>query len=210
MNRNREMLLSSQGQDGNQMVETAGSSHAAKEYSPPPILPTGPSKLALLRGGQQGGDTAMTQGSSSSILNLLMSPTQMSSGAYNTRSATQSYQDSDYSREDDISRQPPLQPQQSHPNDPTGLGGAVNPRRSISARTLAQELAPHLSDHDIIRLADNIVARMQLTGAAIHSEQNSRIVAGENESEFSVDPPPPWRASWTGGPVGGNASRTNA
>jgi hypothetical protein len=193
------------------MAETYRSSDLAGQYSSPPLQPTVPSKLALLRGGPSGGDMAMTQGSSSSLLHLLVSPTQMSSGtpfAHDSRSATQTYQESISSRDDDIARHSAMQPQQYHNtnNEPTGpVGGGANPRRSISARTLAQELAPHLSEQDIIRLADNIVARMQLTGAAMTPDQQSRIVAGENESDLVVDPPPPWRASWNGGAVGSSS-----
>lgn len=63
----------------------------------------------------------------------------------------------------------------------------------MSARTLAQTLAPDLSERDIRRLADTIVARMQ-AGAPLSNQDIPSSETGA--SSVIVDPPPPWRASW--------------
>lgn len=66
-------------------------------------------------------------------------------------------------------------------------------RRSISARTLAQQVAPDLSERDIRRLADTIVARMQAGAPVVPQDEPS---SGTVSSSVIADPPPPWRASW--------------
>ena len=66
-------------------------------------------------------------------------------------------------------------------------------RRSMSAMTLAQTLAPNLSERDIRRLADTIVARMQ---AGVPLSPQDLPSSSTNAGSVVADPPPPWRASW--------------
>lgn len=75
--------------------------------------------------------------------------------------------------------------------------GKVGRSRSISARTLARTLAPHLSQQDINRLADTIVARMQV-GVPVVSPHGDDLLPGGSDTGQDGDPPPPWRASWNG------------
>lgn len=115
---------------------------------------------------------------SSSSLNHLMSPTQDSGSAPSTPATGTSVVD--YSAVD----------------LPAGNGRPEfeGRPRSISARSLAQAIAPNLSQVDINRLADTIVARMQ-AGAPIVTPQGD-VLSGQ--SELGEDPPPPFRASWNG------------
>ncbi|KAG8809119.1 hypothetical protein FRC17_003606 [Serendipita sp. 399] len=81
------------------------------------------------------------------------------------------------------------------------------PRQSMSARMLAQALAPNLSENDLDRLAESIVARMQVTTVppAEHGDVShlGRLGSEVGSPEARGEPPPAWRSSWgsTGQPV---------
>lgn len=125
-------------------------------------------------GGLQHATAPLTEHSSSSM-NHLLSPTQRSVSTASTPSTSSNgADDSEYAN--------------SHPA--YGARG-----RSISARSLAQALAPNLSQGDIDRLADTIIARMQ-SGAPFVTPQGEILLSGL--SDLGEDPPPPWRASWNG------------
>lgn len=68
-------------------------------------------------------------------------------------------------------------------------------QRSMSTRTLVEQMVPTLSPGDITRLADTIVARMQIPSNPhiIPLPIDSSDVGTESEYQ---EPPPPWRASW--------------
>ncbi|KAG8830763.1 hypothetical protein FRC18_007618 [Serendipita sp. 400] len=82
------------------------------------------------------------------------------------------------------------------------------PRQSFSTRGPGQVLASELSDNEIIRLADSIVARMQGPTNAPVRRGDPADLGGLGSpvgaSEINEEPPPPWRASWGGNnqPVG--------
>ncbi|KAG8851686.1 hypothetical protein FRB91_007526 [Serendipita sp. 411] len=72
--------------------------------------------------------------------------------------------------------------------------------RSMSARSLAQALAPQLSEDDIDRLANSIVTRMPVAPLAPHGLRTQAVQQDQVGSDVGVglsdDPPPPWRESW--------------
>ena len=76
---------------------------------------------------------------------------------------------------------------------------------SISARTLAQTAAPNLSEMDIDRLAESIVARIHgrdptLTEQAMYRHAGNPSAVGVRSSVLSEgeEPPPPWSAPVAG------------
>ncbi|KAG8838848.1 hypothetical protein FRB91_007380 [Serendipita sp. 411] len=73
--------------------------------------------------------------------------------------------------------------------------GAPLPRQSMSTRMLAQTLAPDLSENDLDRLAQTIVARMQVTANA-PPESGGTDHLGSEVGAHSDLPPPAWRSSW--------------
>ncbi|KAG8767640.1 hypothetical protein FRC19_001313 [Serendipita sp. 401] len=73
--------------------------------------------------------------------------------------------------------------------------GAPLPRQSMSTRMLAQTLAPDLSENDLDRLAQTIVARMQVTVNA-PPESGGTDHLGSEVGAHSDLPPPAWRSSW--------------
>ncbi|KAG8800668.1 hypothetical protein FRC18_007974, partial [Serendipita sp. 400] len=72
--------------------------------------------------------------------------------------------------------------------------------RSMSARSLAQALAPQLSEDDIDRLANSIVTRMPVAPIVPHGLRTPTVSRDQAGSDVGVesqdDPPPPWRESW--------------
>ncbi|KAG9021228.1 hypothetical protein FS842_006750 [Serendipita sp. 407] len=68
-------------------------------------------------------------------------------------------------------------------------------RQSMSTRMLAQTLAPDLSENDLDRLAQTIVARMHVTGNV--SPERGGVDHPDSEVGAQEDlPPPAWRSSW--------------
>ncbi|KAG8830764.1 hypothetical protein FRC18_007619 [Serendipita sp. 400] len=71
--------------------------------------------------------------------------------------------------------------------------GTPLPRQSMSTRMLAQTLAPDLSENDLDRLAQTIVARMQVTVNAPPESGGTDHLRSDAHNDL---PPPAWRSSW--------------
>ncbi|KAG8764408.1 hypothetical protein FRC15_007643 [Serendipita sp. 397] len=88
------------------------------------------------------------------------------------------------------------------PNDAINDQNGLPPL--VSVRRMTQRLAPNLSEQDLDRLAENIIARMQgtITTPPGHGRPNSgesvlgHLEEGVAASSGEEDPPPPWRESW--------------
>ncbi|KAG8827538.1 hypothetical protein FRC18_009880 [Serendipita sp. 400] len=81
------------------------------------------------------------------------------------------------------------------PMNGTAESAPLLPRQSMSTRMLAQTLAPDLSENDLDRLAQTIVARMHVTVNA-PPERGGVDHPGSEVGAQEDLPPPAWRSSW--------------